>query len=80
MPEGEKKDALVSSTFRLCIRDGLVDSNVLFRMKQASSSQLCSELLGGIDCDQAKDMTVDDLPYSWSCNVQQQSLRRRNKS
>lgn len=80
MPEGEKKDALVSSTFRLCIRDGLVDSNVLFRMKQASSSQLCSELLGGIDCDQARDMTVDDLPYSWSCNVQQQTTRRRNKN
>jgi len=77
MPEGEKKDSLVSSTFRLCIRDGLVDSNSLFHMRQASSLQLCSELLGGIDCNEAKDITVDDLPYSWTCNVQQ-TLRRKS--
>lgn len=77
MPDGEKKDALVSSTFRLCIRDGLVDYNSLFHMKQASSMQLCSELLGGIDCSEVKDITVDDLPYSWTSNVQQTSRRKR---
>ena len=78
MPDGEKKDALVSSTFRLCIRDGRVDYNSLFHMKQASSMQLCSELLGGIDCSEAKDITVDDLPYSWTSNVKQTSRRKRN--
>ena len=78
MPDGEKKDTLVSSTFRLCIRDGLVDSNSLFQMKQAASSQLCSELLGGIDCNEAKDITVEDLPYSWTSNVQQTSRRKHN--
>ncbi|KAK1734718.1 pentatricopeptide repeat-containing protein [Skeletonema marinoi] len=77
MPEGEKKDALVSSTFRLCIRDGLVDYNSLFHMKQAASQQLCSELLGGIDCNDAKDITIDDLPYSWTSNVEQTSRRKR---
>ncbi len=77
MPDGEKKDALVSSTFRLCIRDGLVDHNSLFHMKQASSMQLCSDLLGGIDCSEAKDITVDDLPYSWTSNVKQTSRRKR---
>eukprot|EP00986_Skeletonema_menzelii_P016391 scaffold14433_cov156-Skeletonema_menzelii.AAC.2 len=78
MPEGEKKDALVSSTFRLCIRDKLVDYNSLFHMRQAASQQLCSELLGGIDCSGAKDITVDDLPYSWTSNVQQTARRKRN--
>ena len=80
MPEGEKKDALVSSTFRLCIRDKLVDYNSLFHMRQAASPQLCSELLGGIDCSEAKDITVDDLPYSWTSNVQQTSRRRKRNN
>jgi hypothetical protein len=78
VPEGEKKDALVSSTFRLCIRDGFVDSNALFHMRQASSPQLCSELLGGIGYNEAKDITVDDLPYSWTKNVQQRRDRKVN--
>lgn len=48
MPAGEKKDSVVSAAFRLRIRDGQCDANCLFLMRNAASSNLCSDLHG---CD-----------------------------
>ena len=74
---GEKKDAIVSAAFRLCIRDGSVDSNCLFHMKSAATPELAAELLGCSDPIEAASLTVEELPQTWTCNVKGHKGRKR---
>lgn len=69
MPNGEKKDSMISIAFRLCIRDGQCDANCLFHMKNAAPPELVSDLLGCSDPSEAARLTVDELPTEWSKNV-----------
>jgi len=77
MPNGEKKESMVSAAFRLCVRDGQCDSNCLFHMKNAATPELVSDLLGCSDPSEAASLTVDELPYDWTRNVEH--APRRNK-
>jgi len=77
MPKGEKKDSMVSAAFRLCLRDGQCDSNCLFHMKNAATPELVADLLGCRDLSEAASITIDELPYDWTRNVQH--TPRRNK-
>ena len=79
MPEGEKKDSMVSAAFRLCIRDGQCDSNCLFHMKNAASQDLVSELLGCSDSSEAASLTIEELPFEWTRNVKNARPRREIK-
>ncbi|KAL7468481.1 hypothetical protein ACHAXS_008706 [Conticribra weissflogii] len=73
MPGGEKKDAIISAAFRLCIRDGQVDDNCLFQLKSSASPELVSDLLGGAD---PSETTLQDLPFNWKRNVVCKSISR----
>lgn len=75
MPDGEKKESMVSAAFRLCIRDGQCDSNCLFHMKNAASADLVLDLLGCSDLSEAVSLTVDEFPLDWTRNVKQSSSR-----
>ena len=77
---GEKKDAITSAAFRLCIRDGQCDANCLFHMKNAASPELASALLGCSDPSEAARLTVDDMPTKWTCNAMKASQGREGQS
>jgi len=77
MPNGEKKESMVSAAFRLCLRDGQCDSNCLFHMKNAASPELVADLLGCSDPSEAASLTVDELPHEWTRNIKH-APRRNN--
>lgn len=79
MPDGEKKESMVSAAFRLCIRDGQCDGNCLFHMKNAASPGLVADLLGCSDISEATALELDDLPFDWKRNVKNNSSRPRRK-
>ena len=79
MPDGEKKDSMVSASFRLCIRDGQCDGNCLFHMKNAASPELVAELLSCSTPSEAFAMELDELPFDWKHKVRLNSTPRPKK-
>jgi len=79
MPDGEKKDSMMSIAFRLCVRDAMCDSNCLFHLRQAAPPELVQDLLGCSDESEAARLTFEELPSQWTRNVAKQSSRPRNK-
>jgi len=79
MPDGEKKDSMISIAFRLCVRDGMCDKNCLFHMRQAAPPELVQDLLGCSDESEAARLIFEELPSQWTRNVAKQSSRPRNK-
>jgi pentatricopeptide repeat protein len=63
VPHSEKRDSIVSASFRLCCRDGLVDENSFFHLKNAASPELFADLMA------TDSIVYDDLPMDWKCNV-----------
>jgi len=68
MPIGEKRDAILSTTFRKACRDGQVSENCLLQLKSACSDELLSELISVRLLD-VSSVSIDDLPMKWKRNV-----------
>ncbi|KAL3784893.1 hypothetical protein HJC23_012496 [Cyclotella cryptica] len=64
IPHSEKRESLLSTSFRLCCQDGQVDENCFFHLKNTASSELFSELMGSSDLIQ-----YSELPFHWKRNV-----------
>ncbi|KAL7542284.1 hypothetical protein ACHAXR_013211 [Thalassiosira sp. AJA248-18] len=77
MPDGEKKESMVSAAFRLCVRDGQCDNNCLFHMKSAASPELIADLLGCSDLSEAAAFAYENLPFDWTRNVRDKSQPRK---
>lgn len=69
--DAEKRDSMVSAAFRLCVRDGQCDRHCLFHMRNAATPELVSDMLGCSDPAEAARVTMEELPFSWICNVKQ---------
>jgi hypothetical protein len=66
LPEGEQRNSVVSSTFRLCCEKGLVNTYVIRDLQHSASEDLWRSLLA---CP-AGNVDMDRLPLSWSAKVE----------
>lgn len=66
LPEGEKKDALIKATFRLCCDSGFVNSYVVRDIQYAASEELWRSML---NCPQG-DVDMDRFPPDWTSSFE----------
>ena len=71
MPEGERRDALIKTTFGLCCERGFVNSFVIRDLQYAASEQFWRSLLR---CPSG-DVQMERLPASWSYRVEKRQER-----
>ena len=72
LPEGEKRNALIETTFRLCCESGFVNSYVIRDLQNSAPEELWRSLLGRPE----GDVEMESLPAKWSYKFE----RRREKS
>jgi hypothetical protein len=62
---------VIKETFYQCKADGQIGQKFLFRLRTAAPADLYEELLSEVIVQMGKscDVTVNDLPPSWTCNV-----------
>ena len=69
LPEGEQRDAVVTSTFQLCCKRGFVNSYVIRDLQYSCNEELWRSLLrcpqGQVDCEQ--------LPSSWKSQFERKA-------
>jgi hypothetical protein len=68
---------VINETFYQCKKDGQVGERFLFRLREAAPADLYKQLLSEVIVKKGKnkDLTVNDLPPSWTCNVFKSSQR-----
>ena len=78
MPEGERRDGLVTTTFRLCCESGFVNSYVIRDLQSASREEVWRSMLR---CPSG-DVQMETLPASWSYKFERKKEKpqRRNRS
>jgi hypothetical protein len=73
IPDGQQKTALIQSTFKLCCRDGFVNSFVIRYFQSVASEDLWRSILG---CPPESDVNTDLLPATWT---RMSSTKQRKK-
>lgn len=74
MAESDTRRQIVEAVFRKCCKDGQLGNLVLQQLKTITSDEHYEKLVGrSID----EDVSVDDLPSDWTCNVVEGKWRRR---
>lgn len=74
MPDSHSREQIVEILFRKCCKDGQVGNLVIQQLKALSSKDLYQKLIGrSFD----EDLTIEDLPEEWWCNVVEGKWRRK---
>mmetsp|Transcript_26677 Transcript_26677/g.62360 ORF Transcript_26677/g.62360 Transcript_26677/m.62360 type:complete len:303 (+) Transcript_26677:1-909(+) len=60
---------IIENTFHQCKEDGQVGEMFLSRLREAAPEDLYRDLLSDVVASNKDEVTLDDLPQSWRCNV-----------
>ncbi|KAG7342139.1 PPR: pentatricopeptide repeat domain containing protein [Nitzschia inconspicua] len=79
--DDETLRAVIEETFEQCKRDGQVGEKFLYRLREAAPDDLYKQLLSEVVVSEKSDISVADLPPSWSSNLRnnRSRMRRRDK-
>jgi Pentatricopeptide repeat domain len=66
LPDCSTRQQIVEVLFKKCVRDGQVGNLVLQQLKTMINEELYMRLIGK---PQNADITMEDLPQEWWCNV-----------
>jgi tetratricopeptide (TPR) repeat protein len=77
LPKTELYDKCVTLGFEQCKQDGLVSQEVLHRLQQGASLDLCQKVLAGSSSKEYRTMHVEALPPAWTRNARRATGKRR---
>jgi hypothetical protein len=70
---------VIVETFEHCKRDGQIGEKFLYRLREAAPPDLYKELLSEFVVSEKDDVSVTDLPPSWSSNLRNNGSRLRKR-
>jgi len=62
LPEGDKRNAVLMNSFKMCCKEGLLNSYVLRDLQESAQESIWRALVGVSD----GDVNIEDLPAEWS--------------
>lgn len=73
---------VIVETFEQCKGDGQIGEKFLYRLREAAPEDLYKELLSEVAGSEKTDVSVADLPPSWTSRVRNNGgrIRKRDKS
>jgi hypothetical protein len=77
LPKTELYDKCVTLGFEQCKQDGLVSPEVLNRLQQGASLNLCQKVLAEASSKDYRTMRVGALPPAWTRNARNATNKRR---
>lgn len=77
--DDERRRLVVEPVFHQCCQDGQVGEIVLKQLRLAAPEDLYKKLLQGI-ARPGSHVELDDIPWSWRCNVRDDRGRDRRRS
>ena len=70
LPPSPERDRWIASSFRECIRLGVVDTKVVLIVRRSASPELVRTLLDGTGlAERGSSVSFESLPEDWRCNV-----------
>ena len=75
LPEGEQRDSIITSTFKLCANDGFVNSFVLRDLLYAANEELWRGLTG----KDSGEPAVERLPTAWSRRFNRKPEKKKDE-
>lgn len=74
MPNSHSREQIVEILFKKCCKDGQVGNLVIQQLKALASEELYHKLIGR---SSHEELTIEDLPEEWWCNVIEGKWRRK---